>query len=208
MHISEGVLSPAVLGGGWALTAIGTGIGLRQADYSRLTTAAVLSSVFFIGSLVHVPLGPGNVHLILNGLMGLFLGWTVFPALLVALLLQAILFSYGGLAVLGVNVFDMAFPALLCHYAFRNLLAKTNLLHAIGAFGCGALSVVGAAFLTALALGFTDEGFWTSAKILFLAHLPVMLLEGCVTAMIVAFIAKTRPELLRFNDHPAMGADT
>ncbi|MDR1535839.1 MAG: cobalt transporter CbiM [Planctomycetota bacterium] len=203
MHISEGVLSPAVLAGGVILTAAGTGIGLRQADYSRLAVTAVLSSAFFVGSLIHVPLGPGSVHLLLNGLLGLFLGWAVFPALLVALALQAILYSYGGLAVLGVNVFDMAFPALACHYAFRGLLGGGKALRLIGAFGCGSLSVAGAAFCTALALGLTDGGLWTAAKILFLAHVPVMALEGCVTALAVAFIAKNRPELLRFAGRPA-----
>jgi len=203
MHISEGVLSPAVIGGGIVLTAIGTGIGLRKADYSRLTTTAVLSSVFFVGSLVHVPLGPGSVHLILNGLIGLFLGWGAFPALLIALLLQAILFWFGGVAVLGVNVFDMAFPAVICHFAFRGLIDKSPTLRWIGSFCCGAFSVAGAALCTALALGFTDEGFLASAKILFLAHIPVMVLEGIITALVVAFVFKSRPELLRFADGPA-----
>ncbi len=200
MHISEGVLSPAVLGGGAALAAAGTYIGLRKIDYAQLTTVAVLASVFFVASLVHVPLGPGNVHLILNGLLGLFLGWSVFPALLVALLLQAILFQYGGIAVLGVNVFDMAFPAVVCHYAFRSLIGKGGARRTVGSFCCGSLSVAGAALCTALALGLTDEGFRTSVKILLLAHVPVMLLEGCITALIIAFIAKSRPDLLCFTE--------
>ncbi len=202
MHISEGVLSPAVIGGGMILTAVGTGMGLRKSDYSRLTTAAVLSSVFFVGSLVRVPLGPGNVHLILNGLLGLFLGWAVFPALLVALLLQAILFGYGGLAVLGANVFDLAFPALLCHFAFRGWVRGGGAFRPAGAFCCGALAVAGAALCTALALALalSDDGFGTAARILFVAHIPVMLLEGCVTALAVAFIAKNSPELLAAAD--------
>ena len=199
MHISEGVLSPLVLGGGFALTAAATCISLRRTDYARLTATAVLAAVFFVASLVHVPLGPGSVHLVLNGLLGLFLGWAVFPALLVALLLQAVLFRYGGIAVLGVNTFVMAFPALLCHYAFRPLLGKSKSLRLAGAFCCGALSVAGAALCTALALALTDEGFWTSAKILLAAHLPVMVLEGVITALTVSFIAKSRPELLRFS---------
>ena len=199
MHISEGVLSPAVLGAGYALTAAATFISLRKINYSRLTTTAVLASFFFVGSLVHVPLGPGSVHLILNGLLGLFLGWAVFPALLVALLLQAILFQFGGIAVLGVNTFDMAFPALVCHYAFRSMLGKGSALRTVGAFGCGALSVAGAALCTALALGFTDEGFWVSAKVIFLAHIPIMILEGVIAALAVSFIAKSRPELLQFT---------
>ncbi len=200
MHISEGVLSPAVLGAGYVLTAAATCISLRKMDYARLTTAAVLASVFFVGSLVHVPLGPGSVHLILNGLLGLFLGWAVFPALLVALLLQAVLFQFGGIAVLGVNTFDMAFPALVCHYAFRSFLGRSNWLRPLGAFCCGALSVAGAALCTALALGFTDEGFWTAAKVLFLAHIPIMLLEGVIAALAIEFVAKSRPELLTFPE--------
>ena len=191
MHISEGVLSPAILGAGYALTALGTLVGLRKADYGRLVTTAVLAAVFFVASLIHVPLGPGNVHLILNGLLGLFLGWAVFPALLVALLLQAILFRYG------VNVFDMAFPAVLCHYLFRSWLCRGRTMRLAGSFLCGALSVAGAALFTALALALTDEGFWASAKILLLAHLPVMVLEGIMVALIVSYIAKTRPNLLQ-----------
>ena len=197
MHISEGVLSPAILGAGYALTALGTLVGLRKADYGRLVTTAVLAAVFFVASLIHVPLGPGNVHLILNGLLGLFLGWAVFPALLVALLLQAILFRYGGIACLGVNVFDMAFPAVLCHYLFRSWLCRGRTMRLAGSFLCGALSVAGAALFTALALALTDEGFFASAKILLLAHLPVMVLEGIMVALIVSYIAKTRPNLLQ-----------
>ena len=196
MHISEGVLSPALLSAGYVLTASATYLGLRKTDYSQLTTTAVLASVFFVGSLVHVPLGPGSVHLILNGLLGLFLGLAVFPALLVALLLQAVLFQFGGIAVLGVNTFTMAFPALVCHYAFRPWVRKTEKLRIVGAFLCGALSVAGAALCTALALGFTDEGFRVSAEILFAAHAPIMIIEGIVTALAVAFIARSRPELL------------
>jgi len=200
MHISEGVLSPVVLGAGYALTGVATYVSLRKIDYSRLTTTAVLASVFFVSSLVHVPLGPGNVHLILNGLLGLFLGWAVFPALLVALFLQAILFRFGGIAALGVNTFNMAFPALVCHYAFRGWLCKSSWIRMSGAFCCGALSVAGAAFCTAVALGLTDEGFWTSAKILLLAHAPIMVLEGIIAALAISFIAKSRPELLRFTE--------
>ena len=44
MHISEGVLSPAVLGGGWALTVAGTALGLRRLDYDRLMTVAILAA--------------------------------------------------------------------------------------------------------------------------------------------------------------------
>ena len=103
MHISEGVLSGPVLISGGALAAVGTAIGLRKLDYDHIAKAGMLSAAFFVASLVHVPIGPANAHLVLNGLVGLLLGWAAFPAILVALVLQAVLFQFGGITVLGVN---------------------------------------------------------------------------------------------------------
>ena len=147
MHISEGVLSPAVLGAGAVLAAAGIVIGLRKLDYDRLMTVAILAAAFFVGSLIHVPIGPSSVHLILNGLLGMLLGWAAFPSIFVALMLQAILFQYGGITVLGVNTFNMAFPAVVCYYAFRPMLLKSARQRIVGAFCCGALSVAGAGLL-------------------------------------------------------------
>ena len=198
VHISEGVLSPAILGAGAALAALGTAVGLRRLDYDRLMTVAILAAAFFVGSLIHVPICPASAHLILNGLLGVILGWAAFPAILVALALQAVLFQYGGITVLGVNTFNMAFPAVLCFLLLRPMLMREGRVRAVGAFCCGALSVAGAGLLTALSLAFTDEGFMQAAGILFMAHIPVMIAEGVVTVLAVSFLAKVRPELLRF----------
>jgi cobalt/nickel transport system permease protein len=115
MHISEGVLSGPVLISGGALAAAGTAIGLKKLDYDRIAQAGILSAAFFVASLIHVPIGPSNAHLILNGLVGLLLGWAAFPAILVALVLQAMLFQFGGITGLGVNTIIMALPAVLCY---------------------------------------------------------------------------------------------
>ena len=181
------------------LAAAGIVIGLRKLDYDRLMTVAILAAAFFVGSLIHVPIGPSSVHLILNGLLGMLLGWAAFPSIFVALMLQAILFQYGGITVLGVNTFNMAFPAVVCYYAFRPMLLKSARQRIVGAFCCGALSVAGAGLLTALSLSFSDEGFLRTAQLLFLAHIPVMIVEGVITALAVSFIAKVRPEILQFS---------
>ena len=62
-----------------------------------------------------------------------------------------------------------------------------------------ALSVAGAGLLTALSLSFSDEGFFRTAEILFLAHIPVMIVEGVITSLAVSFIARVRPEILQFS---------
>ena len=125
MHISEGVLSPTVLGLGAALAAAGVAVGLRKVDDEHLMSVAMLAATFFVGSLVHVPVGPGSAHLILNGLLGLFLGWAAFPAILAALTLQAVLFQYGGITTLGVNTFTMALPAIWYPFAKEGRFAPS-----------------------------------------------------------------------------------
>lgn len=198
MHIAEGVLSPAVLGSGAVLTLAGTALGLRKLEYDRLVAVGILSAAFFVASLVHVPVGLSSAHLIMNGLVGVLLGWAAFPSILVALLLQALFFQFGGITVLGVNAFTMGFAAVASWYVFRAVCRLCPGMGGVraGAFMGGALGVALAAMLTALALAFTDEGFWLAARLLLLAHLPVILVEGLVTMFTVSFIMRVRPELL------------
>ena len=198
MHIAEGVLSPAVLGGGAVLALAGTAQGLRRLEYDRLVAVGILSAAFFVASLIHVPVGLASAHLVLNGLVGVLLGWAAFPSILVALLLQALLFQFGGITVLGVNTFTMGFAAVASWYVFRAVCRLCPGMGGVraGAFMGGALGVALAAVLTALALAFTDEGFWLAAQLLLLAHLPVMLAEGLITMFTASFIMRVRPELL------------
>ncbi len=198
MHISEGVLSPAVLVGGACLTVLGTAIGLRKLDNENLVTVAILASAFFVASLIHVPIGPSSAHLILNGLLGVILGWAAFPAILVALTLQALLFQFGGLTTLGVNTLDMALPPVICYYLFRPLLLRTTSHRAIAAFACGAVAVALSAVLTATMLALSGDAFFPVAQLLLLGSIPVMGIEGAVTAGIVSFLFKVRPELFAF----------
>jgi len=196
MHISEGVLSGPVLISGMAMAAVGTAIGLKKLNFDRIGQAGILAASFFVASLVHVPLGPSNVHLIMNGMVGLLLGWSAFPAILVALLLQALLFQYGGITTLGVNTVIMALPAVTGHYLFRSVLRKKPQTILLAAFATGLLGVLLAGCLAALALISASENFFEAALLLATAHLPVMIIEGIVTAFCVAFLKKVQPEMI------------
>ena len=197
MHISEGVLSAPVLAAGFALTAAGTAVGLKKMDYDRIPQVAILSSAFFIASLVHVPLGPASVHLILNGLIGVFLGWVAFPAILVGLILQALLFQYGGLTSLGVNTMVMAFPAVVCFYAFGGgIKSRKPAVSMSFSFLCGLSGILLSGLLLALSLVFTGQHFMGVAKLVLMAHLPIMVIEGLITALVVKFLKKIKPEML------------
>jgi cobalt/nickel transport system permease protein len=196
MHISEGVLSAPVLISGGVLAVVGTAVGLRKINLDDIMPAALLSSAFFVASLVHVPLGPGSVHLVLSGLLGLVLGWACFPAILTGLFLQAVFFQFGGLTILGVNTVTMAAPAVCCHYLFRRWLEQPRTRPA-AAFAAGFLAILLSSLLTAAALSFSDEGFAAAATALIAANVPVMVIEGCITMFTVGFIAKVQPEILQ-----------
>ena len=197
MHVSEGVLSAPVLATGMALTVVGTTVGLKKLDYNRISQVAILSAAFFVGSLVHVPIGPSNVHLVLNGLMGLFLGWVAFPAILVGLILQALLFHYGGLTSLGVNTIIMALPAVICFYAFRyGIRSKRTFVSMSSSFLCGLSGILLAGLLLALSLVFAGEYFLVAAKLVVAAHFPIMIIEGLITLFAVKFLKRVKPEML------------
>lgn len=198
MHISEGVLSAPVLVTGAAIALAGTAIGLKKTDYDRIPEVAVMAATFFVASLIHVPLGPTSVHLILNGLIGLLLGWAAFPAILVALFLQAILFQFGGLTTLGVNTVNMALPSIVCYYLFKDLInARKNWISIGASFACGFIAVGMAGVLVALSLLFTGRSFLTVAKLVLAAHLPVMVIEGLITVFVVNFLKRVKPEMLQ-----------
>jgi len=197
MHISEGILSIPVLVSGAALAAAGTAVGLKKMDYDRIPQVAILSSAFFVASLVHVPIGPASVHLILNGLVGLFLGWVAFPAILIGLILQAILFQYGGLTSLGVNSLNMALPALVCFYVFGpGVRSHRKAVSVIASFICGFMAVFLGSLMVALSLVFTGEHFLIVAKLVVITHLPVMVIEGLITLFCVRFLKNVKPEIL------------
>lgn len=199
MHLAEGVLSAPLLAASAALAAGGVALGLRRLREEQLPLAALLGAVFFVACTIHVPVGVGSVHLVLNGLAGLLLGWAVFPVLCVALLLQAALFSFGGFAVLGANLLIMALPGVAAHYLLRRHLgAAMGRPHALlaGAL-CGVIGIGGAALLAGALLALSGGRVFGELIVLFgLAHLPVMAVDAAIGAFTVAALVRMMPQAL------------
>ena len=168
---------------------------MKKLDLDRIMEVSMLTATFFVASLIHVPLGPASIHLVLNGLLGIMIGWACFPAIVVGLLMQAVFFQYGGLLVLGVNAVNIAFPAVLCFYLVRPLLAEAK-TRPLAGFIAGSGSILLSSISMALSLAFTDIGFLATAKITVLANIPIMVIEGFITMFVVSFIGRVHPELL------------
>lgn len=196
MHIAEGILSAPVLIAGAALSSGGIALGLRRIKSKDIPRVAVLSSTFFVASLIHIPIGPTSAHLVLNGLVGILLGWPAFPSIFVGLVLQALLFQFGGLTTLGVNTFAMAMPAVLAHYAFKKMIqGGRNTAFIAGVFGGASAVIVGALFVS-IALVETEKSFTAAAYTLLATHIPIALIEGIITGFVVVYLKRVKPEAL------------
>ena len=210
MHIPDGILPVPVTAAGYAVTAAATWYSVRKINQKEnprkdVPKASLLTAAFFVASWVHIPVPPASVHLVLNGLMGAILGYFSFPAILIGLFFQAVMFQHGGLTTLGVNAVIMGVPAIIAHYIFR--LRKLGNKESRGKIavlgflsGAAALGVSVALFVVILLTSIPADidiaieraAIYTLA----IAHLPLIVIEGIITAMLTVFLQRVRPRIL------------
>jgi ABC-type Co2+ transport system permease subunit len=197
VHVSDGVLPPAVWGPGLAAAGAAVVLASRRLDEKRIPEVAVLTAVFFVAALVHVPVPPTSIHLSLAGLLGIVLGWLSLPAVFVALLLQRVFLGHGGLSTLGVNTLTMGAGCIASWLVFlsleRHLFARRAPAAAFIASAVGSVASA-AVFVLAMALG--GEGLLQVALLCLVPSLLLAVVEGAVTASTVAFLLRAKPELV------------
>ena len=210
MHIPDGILPITISAAGYATSGAATWyslrkIGQKENAQASVPKASLLTAAFFVASWIHIPVPPTSVHLVLNGLLGAVLGYYAFPAILIGLFFQAVMFQHGGLTTLGVNATMMGVPALLAFFIFRlrRVVGKES-RWAVGLFGflAGAAGL-GIAALIAWGLLINTipahldvEAERASIYALTLAHMPLIVLEGVFTALVALFLHRVKPELL------------
>ena len=196
-HIPDGVLSMPVLVGG-AVVAVGTvALGLQRISDRDIPRVAILASGFFALSLFAVPIGPSSVHLLLGGLMGIVLGPAIFPAVCVALLLQAVMFGFGGLTTLGVNIVNIALPGAVIGALVQPLIARATPAGAAVIAGLASAACVACTgLLVAAALSLSSTDYILSARVMMATYLPLMVVEGLVGGFCISFVKRVKPELL------------
>ena len=197
VHISDGVLPLAMLAAGFLFTLILLVFSMRNIRIEEIPKVSLITAALFVASLVHFPIGPTSVHLIMNGLAGILLGRRAFIGVFVALTLQAVFFQHGGLSVLGVNAFNIGVPALLAWQLFekRRGLQSPRLEAVFGALA-GGLAVLASVLLVSLELLALGEAFNEISLLVIGAHLPVMIIEALVVGAAAGFLLKVKPEML------------
>jgi len=197
MHISDGILSAPVWVAGYAGTAVLAAVTMRKLDMEEVPKISVITSVFFIASLIKVPVGVASIHLILNGLVGVVLGKRAFVAIMLGIILQAIIFGHGGITVIGVNSLMMGGGALIAYGVWqqRHRFSFKKREFVFGALA-GAIGTISSGTILALALVTTGEEFNTIAGGVLLAHIPIMIIEALIVGSSAEFLNKIKPDIL------------
>ena len=209
MHMADALLSPAVGGVMYAASAFSIGWSAKKIDRDaeqKLPLMAVSGAFVFAAQMVNFSIpGTGSSGHIGGGVLlaGLLGGAPALPTLAAVLIVQCLLFADGGLLALGANIFNMGvIPCMIVWpLVYRPILRNgittrrlwcASVLSAVLGLQLGAFAVV----LETSVSGVAGLPFGTFVALMQPIHLAIGLAEGIVTAGVLTYVWKTRPELL------------
>lgn len=214
MHMADALLSPIVGGTMLALTAGVTAYSVRkiqrELEDKKIPLMGVMGAFVFAAQMINFSIpGTGSSGHIGGGmLLAVLLGpYAGFLTMASVLLIQALFFADGGLLAFGANVFNLGFYTCFITYPliYKQIMKKgysskrifgAIMLSAIIGLQLGAFSVV----LQTVFSGKTELPFSNFVILMQPIHLAIGIVEGLVTAAVVSFVWKTRPELLEQSE--------
>jgi len=119
------------------------------------------------------------------------------------LIIQSLFFADGGLLALGCNIFNIGvIPCLLAYpliykpimkkcFSYRRIMIA-SVISVVAGLQLGAFAVV----LQTLASGVTELPFGTFLVMMQPIHLAIGVVEGIITAAVLSFVYRMRPEIL------------
>jgi cobalt/nickel transport system permease protein len=210
MHMADALVSPAVGGAMWAVSAGAVAYSsskLRaEVDDRRVPLMGVMGAFLFAAQMINfsIPGTGSSGHLGGGILLAILLGpHAALLAITGVLIVQALFFADGGLLALGCNIFNMGvIPAFLVYPLLYKRLAGQDpggtrltfaiVVSALVTLQLGPFAVV----LETLLSGMSALPFTTFLLMMQPVHLAIGVVEGGVTAAIISFAYLARPELL------------
>ncbi|QGN50399.1 energy-coupling factor ABC transporter permease [Micromonospora sp. WMMD558] len=212
MHISNGIINGPVAAAfaAVALAAMAFCVlrGRQDLDDRLAPMAGLVAAFIFAVQMLNFPIFTAGVsgHLLGGALAALLVGpWVGALCVAVVLVVQALVFGDGGVAMLGLNITNMAVLGTAAAYlliaALLRVLPRTPTGLAVTAFVSALVSVVVAAmgFVVQYQLGGTADlggNLAALAGTMAVSHLLIGIGEGLITATTVVTVAKVRPDLV------------
>ena len=209
MHMADALISPAVGGGMWLATAGAIACCSAQVhktpDDRKTPLMGVLGAFVFAVQMINftIPATGSSGHLGGGLLLAILLGPSAaFLTIASVLIVQALFFADGGLLALGCNIFNLGLiPTFIAYPLLYKPLLGRQPSQARMVFAAIAAAVVGVqlgSFGVVLETAFSKVislPFDTFLLLMQPIHLAIGLVEGVVTALVVSFVYRARPEI-------------
>ncbi|MGJ0359908.1 energy-coupling factor ABC transporter permease [Aliarcobacter cryaerophilus] len=196
MHISDGILTLEVTVVSTTVATLFLIYSFKNLSNDKIALASAFSALFFVASFIHIPFGFTQIHLMLLGFIGVFLGSVAIFSISLALILQALLLGFGGVSSIGVNVLIMGLASYLVYIIFKlNFLRALN--EKIKFFLIGFSGVFISTFILFMHLILSKEEYEKLSYTIIFANIPTMILESLVTLFLFLYIKRTMPSLLK-----------
>jgi cobalt/nickel transport system permease protein len=191
MHISDGIINTPVCLAAHAVAAVAIYVSGKSATSEEIPRMGMTGAALFVVSLLQFPIAGASIHLGLFGLAGIILGRRSFPVVFTVLLIQSLIFQYGGLLTLGINAINMGSGAFLAWLIWRYV--------PISVFGRAFIAGISGILVPAIlmAIEFRLSGYGSGIYILLLIYLVTALIEGGITFVAVNFFRKVKPDILQ-----------
>lgn len=210
MHMADALISPAVGGAMWAATAGLIAYSAKkvkeEADDRKVPLMGVLGAFIFAAQMINfsIPATGSSGHLGGGMILAILLGpYAAFLVMASVLIVQALFFADGGLMALGCNIFNLGFfPCFVVYPLIYRKIIGDNLTQKRIMFGSLVAAIIGlqlGAFgvvLETVFSGISELPFRTFVLLMQPIHLAIGIVEGVVTAAVVTFVWKARPEIL------------
>jgi cobalt/nickel transport system permease protein len=212
MHISEGILplNWAVLWFAVAAPFVAYGLfrlkKISSTDISFKPLVGLMAAMVFIISCMPIPVPTAGTcsHPCGTGMSAILLGPPISILITaVALLIQALFLSHGGLSTWGANIVSMGVMGSFAGYGTFKALRTLRVNMWVAGFFAGLFAdwatYLGTSIMLAAGIKGTDPfmPIFTKIIISFIpTQLPLGILEGAMTAGVVILLAKRRPDLL------------
>ncbi|GAB4578101.1 MAG: energy-coupling factor ABC transporter permease [Anaerolineales bacterium] len=204
LHIPDGFLSVAISIIFWLITIVMLGMAIRrtQGELSerQIPLMGVMAAFIFAAQMINFPVAGGTSgHMLGGALAAITLGpWAGMLAMATVIGVQALLLQDGGLVVLGANIFNMGLITAVIGYGLYQATAGRGQTTQLLVAGVAAwLSVMAGALFTSLQLWLSGT---SALEIVFPAMMSVHALiglgEALITVAALAFIFRTRPDIL------------
>ena len=209
MHIPDGFIDGRTSLAGGAVAAGGVAVCLRRTaqvlDDRQVPMVGLTAAFVFAVQMLNFPVAAGTSGHLLGGVLAAVLvgPWAGALAVTVVLVVQSFLFADGGLSALGLNIINMALVGALAGYAvfvvLRTLLPRTKGALVLAAGIAAALAPVMASIAFTLEYAIGGNGATsvrTVATAMIGVHVLIGIGEGVITAMTLAAVLATRPDLV------------